>query len=360
MAADCTSRVGCGYRAGNADRLQRVALIQRLGDAAGLRGSPVDRLVGEFDASGRNGAAAGRGAALTRLERAGGRRPRRYRGSDHGSRGRRRNGGPRRNQPGHPVQQRCRVRRHADRSRKRLWIIGRHAVDDGQAGIRGGAVAGIDPAVNAGGEHHAAALLQPDEPIPPGRIVGGQSFARDGDQAAALGETRQRRADMAQRRIRHPAFHMGRRRERRVHQHHGRTHRRIEMVVDVGGVIARDGNVLEQLAEQAGAGGGEFVKDQMTAGQFGKDRKKTGPGRGLQHQIRGRDRGGRRSPPGRARAGWRIAAAPGSPRSGGCATAASAATLASMASRAAGALARARIAGPNLRRNSTCAASQAS
>ena len=64
------------------------------------------------------------------------------------------------------------------------------------------------------------------------------------------------------------------------------------MVVDVGGVVARDGNVWEQLAEQTGAGGGEFVKDQMTARQFGKDRKKTGPGRGLQHQVGGRDRGG--------------------------------------------------------------------
>ncbi len=97
---------------------------------------------------------------------------------------------------------------------------------------------------------------------------------------------------MAQRRVRHPAFHMGCRRERRVHQHHARPHRSIEMVVDVGGVVARDGNVLEQLAEQAGAGGGEFVKDQMTARQFGEDRKQAGPGRGLQHQIRERDRGG--------------------------------------------------------------------
>ena len=154
-------------------------------------------------------------------------------------------------------------------------------------------MAGIDPAVDAGGEHHAAALLQPDKPIPPGRIVWGQSFARNGDQAAAFGEPRQRRADMAQCRVRHPAFHMGCRRERRVHQHDGRAYRRIEMVVDVGGVIARDGNVLEQLAEQAGAGGGEFVKDQMTAGQFGEDGQQTCPGRGLQHEIRRRDRGGR-------------------------------------------------------------------
>ena len=228
------------YRARNADRLQGIALIQRLGDAAGLRGSPVDRLVGEFDTAGRNRRGSRNGSRPDEAGTRRRRRPRRVRGFDYGSRGRSRNGGPRRDQPGHPVQQRCRVRRHAGRSRKRLWIIGRYAVDDGQAGIGRSAVAGIDPPVDAGGEHHAAALLQPDEPIAPGRIVWGQSFARDGDQAAALSETRQRRADMAQRRIRHPAFHMGRRREWRVHQHHARAHRRIEMVVDVGGVVARD------------------------------------------------------------------------------------------------------------------------
>ena len=35
-------------RAGNADRLQRIGLIKRIGDLAGIRGRPVDRLVGDF------------------------------------------------------------------------------------------------------------------------------------------------------------------------------------------------------------------------------------------------------------------------------------------------------------------------
>ena len=238
MAADCTRRVGCGDCARNADRLQRIALIQRLGDAAGLRGSPVDRLVGELDAAGRNRRGGRKGAVRTRLERAGdaGRVAFGVRTTDpvDGAATAGRGGTNRVTQSSSVAESGAMPMR----SRKQLWIIGRHAVDDGQAGVRGGAVAGIDPAVDAGGEHHAAALLQPDEPIPPGRIVGGQSFAGDGDQTAALGETRQRRADMAQRRIRHPALHMRRGRERRVHQHHARTHRRIEMVVDVGGVVS--------------------------------------------------------------------------------------------------------------------------
>ena len=205
----------------------------------------------------------------------------------------RRNGGPRRHQPGHPIQQRGGIGRHAGRRRKDSRILGRHAVDDGQAGLDGGAVARIDPAVDGGGEHDAAALLQPDEAVAPGRIVGRQICARDGDQAAAFGETRQRRGDMAQRRVRDPALDMGGGRERRVHQHDGRAHGRIEMIVDMRGVVARDGDVREQPAEQFGAGLGEFVQDQPRAGQLGEDRQQSGPGRGLQHEIGGRDRGGR-------------------------------------------------------------------
>ena len=35
-------------RAGDADRLQRVSLIKRIGDLAGICGHPVDWLVGDF------------------------------------------------------------------------------------------------------------------------------------------------------------------------------------------------------------------------------------------------------------------------------------------------------------------------
>ena len=48
------------------------------------------------------------------------------------------------------------------------------------------------PAVDGGREHEAAALLNPDEAVAPGRIVGGEIGARYGNQASALDQTRQR------------------------------------------------------------------------------------------------------------------------------------------------------------------------
>jgi len=47
-------------RTQNADRLQRVSFIKRIGDLAGTRGNPVDRLVGDFC---RTGSTAGATAA---------------------------------------------------------------------------------------------------------------------------------------------------------------------------------------------------------------------------------------------------------------------------------------------------------
>ena len=39
---------GMGLRAGNADRLQCVRFVERVGDLAGIGGRPVDGLVGDF------------------------------------------------------------------------------------------------------------------------------------------------------------------------------------------------------------------------------------------------------------------------------------------------------------------------
>ena len=131
-------------------------------------------------------------------------------------------------------------------------VVGRHAVDDGQARVDGGAVAGIDAAIDRGREHDAAALLQSDEGVAPGWIVGREAGAGDGDQAAALGETRQRRGDVAQRCVGDAAIDMCGDREGRVHQHDGRTHGRVEMIVDMGRVVSRDGDAGKQAAEQIG------------------------------------------------------------------------------------------------------------
>ena len=56
---------------------------------------------------------------------------------------------------------------------------------------------GIDRAVNGGGEHDAAMLLKPDEGVTPGWRIGGEVRPGDRHQPPAIGQTRQRRGDMA-------------------------------------------------------------------------------------------------------------------------------------------------------------------
>ena len=50
MAADCTSRVGCGLRSGNTDRLKYVSFIKRFCDAPACFWRPVHGLVAKLDA----------------------------------------------------------------------------------------------------------------------------------------------------------------------------------------------------------------------------------------------------------------------------------------------------------------------
>ena len=143
-------------RSGNADRLQAVSFIQRLGDAAAFGGLPVDRLVGEFDAlgfdrGGRDGDGAPRGIVFGASRERASSDARSDSGRDRQSR---------RNLRRHPVEQHGRIGRHAGRSRKRRRIVGRHAVDDGQARVGRRAMARINAAIDGGGEHDAAALLQ--------------------------------------------------------------------------------------------------------------------------------------------------------------------------------------------------------
>ena len=131
------------------------------------------------------------------------------------------------------------------------------------------------------------------------------------------------------------------------------------MIVDVRRIEAGDGNVREQLVEETGAGVGKFVEDKRCAGHLGEDGEQAGAGRRLQHEIAGRERGreaGDKAERDRRRELLKRLALFGAARVRGQ----QAASLPSMASCAAGVTARARMAGPNLRRNSTCAASQAS
>jgi hypothetical protein len=55
---------------------------------------------------------------------------------------------------------------------------------------------GIDVAVDRCREHQASAFLQSDEAIAPRRIVGRNTGARNGDEAAAVGKTGQRRRNV--------------------------------------------------------------------------------------------------------------------------------------------------------------------
>ena len=97
---------------------------------------------------------------------------------------------------------------------------------------------------------------------------------------------------MAQGGVGHAAIDIRERRERRVHQHDARNDAGVEMIVDLRGVEAGDGDAGEQMAEQPGARLGQLVENERPAGELGEDGEQAGAGRRLQHEIGGRDRGG--------------------------------------------------------------------
>ena len=204
----------------------------------------------------------------------------------------------------HPAEQGRGVGRDAVRGREDSRIIGGNALENGQAHVDGGAVLGIDPAVDRRREQDAAALLKPDEGIGPGGIVGRAARPGDRNKAATLGEPGQRRADMAQRRVLHRPVDMGDGRERRVHHHHARHDVRAQIVVDMRSVVAGDGAIAEQAGQHLGADLGQLVENQAGAARLGLDREQAGPGGGFEHQVarpdRGRD-GGDEAQPGRRR-----------------------------------------------------------
>ena len=91
-------------------------------------------------------------------------------------------------------------------------------------------------------EDDAPAFLQPDEGIAPDRIVRGTTRPGDCDQPTAFGEPRQGRRDMPQGSVGHAAIDVGDGREWRVHQHDAWRDAGVEMIVDMRGVEARDGD----------------------------------------------------------------------------------------------------------------------
>ena len=143
---------------------------------------------------------------------------------------------------------------------KSAGINGRDAIDDGEPGFDRGAVAGIALAGERRCEHDAALFLETNEALAPGRLIGTDIAPGDGNETAAVFETRKRGGNVPDRGFGEAAFDIGRRREGRVHQNDIRPDRRIEMIVDLLGVVSCDRRtVAEQPAEETGACVGDLV-----------------------------------------------------------------------------------------------------
>ena len=276
---------GVRPRGRDPDRLQRVAFIEARGQTGGTGGRPVAGLVSEFDEIRRGCRALDECKLRRRRFRPSG-KPRAQRkhglgGAGSGSGHQR----PGRHQPGDAIEQFGRVGGHAGRGRKSAGVVGRNTVDYRQPRLNARTVADIGAAGDRRGEDDAAFLLQAHKGLAPGRLIRTDIMAGDRDETAALGEPRQRRADVAHRGFGEAAFDMRRGREGRVHQNDTRPDPSIEMVVDLLGVVAGDSDVAEQPAEETGAGLGDLVQGEPGFGQLGEDRQHAGAGRGFEDQV---------------------------------------------------------------------------
>lgn len=179
---------GVRLRTGNTDRLQSVFFIDAVGQAAAFARQAVLGLVGEWQAlrlGHRHGRRDGLGGAVAaHAARGGSRDSRDLEGGIDGE--------PCRQMIVEPAQQRGGVRGNAGCGREHGRIVGGQLVDDGQPRRKRRAVFGIDRAVDGGGEDDAPALLQANEGVPPGQIVGREIGAGDRDEPAAGSQTRQR------------------------------------------------------------------------------------------------------------------------------------------------------------------------
>ena len=141
----------------------------------------------------------------------------------------------------HPGEQRGSVRRNARRGWETRSDRRRAACRSRSAACRWWCRAWHRPQPSIAAENTTRPCsCSRDERVGPGRIVGREARAGDGDQPSAFGKTCQRGGDVAKCRIRHAAIDIRHRREGRVHQHDARHDAGIEMIVDVRGVEAGD------------------------------------------------------------------------------------------------------------------------
>ena len=165
--------------------------------------------------------------------------------------------------------------------------VGRPLVDDGEPGRDARPVPGIDGAVDRRRKDDPPTRLQFGKGAGPGRIVRREAGAGDCHQPPTRSEARQRRGDVAEGGVGDTALDVRERRERRVHQHNVGAEARVEVIVDLRCVEARNWRRRKQRREQVAAGVGELVQRDVRAGDLGEDGEKAGAGRGLQHTVGG-------------------------------------------------------------------------
>ncbi len=152
---------------GDADRLERVGLIERVGEFAVARRLPIDQLVLERHA----GWLRYRSWKQSRL------RPCRCDGCGTAGGAQRlacrcRDGLTWREIVSQPAQQGRKIGGLTRRCRKLHRIVRRNLVDHRQPGLDRGAVRCEHAASDRCGEHHARSFLQPDEAIAPRLVIG--------------------------------------------------------------------------------------------------------------------------------------------------------------------------------------------
>lgn len=279
-----------GLSAGNTEDLKAVVFVDRIADVTALGGLPIVGLVVKrfgLRRGGRDRARDPRCPVEIAAHGAG-----RGRGRRSGRQAGQFDGEPWRNLFGDPAHERSGIRRDARSGLKDRRIVGRQLVDNSEPGVDRRAVLGIDGPVDRCREDDATAFLETGEGRGPDRIVWREAGAGDRHQPAAWRKARERRGDMAERGFGHAALDIRQHGKWRIHEHDGRNHGRIEMIVDLGRVEAGDGQGRKEGREQPGAHLGQLVEDERAAGDLGQNGEEAGPGRGFEHTVGRGDRGG--------------------------------------------------------------------
>ena len=169
-------------------------------------------------------------------------------------------------------------------------------VEDGEAGVEGGAAPGVGAPVDGDGEHDAGGRVEAPEGLRPGGGAGHAVARRDRGQPPSRGQHGESGPEVAQIGPGASAAHAGGGRERRVHQHSGGAESAQELRGGPG-VVAGDRRGREQSLQDPGADGGDLVQMQAAfglgpQGAGGHDGEHAGPGGGFEHGIAGADGGG--------------------------------------------------------------------